>query len=145
MSPEEFHVLAADDRRAFCEAVCSGNVGKAKSMLGEKPGLARINLPNGLLPIHMAASWGHRQMLMLLFWTRFDNPTPRQKVGFDDPTPRQNVGFDDPTPEQKVGFDDLTWEQKVRLFFTTVKNCIYGKATHFSFFIIKRVLNLKST
>ena len=102
MSAEEMKVLNADENKAFYMAVSSGDVTKARPMLEKNPGLATINIQNGMLPIHMAASYGHRQMLGLLM---------------------------------SRSFEHLEWEQKVQLFFTTLKNSLYGNETHpFLFF-----------
>ena len=103
MSPEEFKVFITDKNSDFYEAVSSGNVKKVETKLKENADLAKIKLPNGMLPIHMAASCGHGQVVMLLYRHAENNVV-------------------------------LTKEQKMELFFTAIKNNIFGKATRLSFF-----------
>ena len=99
ITPEDFGVLAAN--RAFLMAASSGNVKMARDMLQNNPDLAEIRVENWMLPIHIAASGGHRQIALLLYRSFI-----RDK------------------------FDELTSEQKVQIFFTTLKNNIFGKASH---------------
>ena len=57
-----------DERNGdFFLAVSSGNVEEAEYKLQENPGLAKIKIQNGMLPIHIAALCGQRKTLQRLF------------------------------------------------------------------------------
>ena len=99
MTPKDFEVLAAN--AAFLMAASSGNVKMAINMLQHNPDLAEIRVENWMLPIHIAASGGHRQIALLLYRSFI-----RDK------------------------FDKLTPEQRLQIFFTILKNNIFGKASH---------------
>ena len=114
MSPQEFKVLNASEKKKFYVAVSSGDGEKVRTMLEEKPDLVEIKLPNGILPIHMAASCGHHQVVMHLY------SFLKHKVD----------GI-------------LTEEEEVKLFFMTLENDMFGKATHLSFFLFPFFLKLK--
>ena len=69
-----------DDKRAFCKAVCSGNVEEARSMLSKDSGLAMREIKKGVLPVHMAATCGHHKMLrFLLDQIKLDDLHPKQR------------------------------------------------------------------
>ena len=108
LNAREFKDLNAVENKGFYIAISSGDLKKVKTMLQGKPDLAGTKLPNGMLPIQMAASWGHGKVVMHLY----------------------------NSPDSKV--NQLSEEQKIELFFTALTNNIIGKATHLSsfFFLI---------
>ena len=67
MRTEDIEVLHDEKNRDFLLAVSSGNIGEAESMLQENPSLAKVRIPNGMVPIHIAASCGQRIMVQRLF------------------------------------------------------------------------------
>ena len=66
MAAEDKEVLNVTENRHFLHDVSSGNVEEAESKLRKNPGLAKLKLKSGMLPIHIAASCGQRKMLQRL-------------------------------------------------------------------------------
>ncbi|KAJ0018599.1 hypothetical protein Pint_12281 [Pistacia integerrima] len=67
MNPEDLEIKNDSENTAFCLATALGNLELARKMLGKNRELGNIHGEKEMLPIHMGAQTGHKEMVEFLY------------------------------------------------------------------------------